>query len=311
MLSGVGGSMGPGVPGESEKLLWDPTDITAHKNRYKWTLRPTTTEVRLAQEDLWILDQICRVIAEVNGKTPPYLRPIKVVKKIALEGYALDGSVNGQPKGIGTNRVLRPGAAATSAGTPAEGGETTTADGSTGDGATGEGAPVEGAPVISAPPTRLGNAFSSGGGGERGGEMSAPVATEGGEAPVDGAAPAARKRKADLYRMVPFKIQLHILQSSLPKLMEAIKNSPLTMEINQVRINPETNAANQFANLSKTPGGDGGLSREYSSGAGAGSVGLLPGEIMLELHGVVYIATPYDEKKLPPPDSAAAEPDAT
>lgn len=167
--------------------------------------------------------------------------------------------------------------------------------------------------------------------------MSAPVATEGGEAPVDGAAPAARKpeddlyewryvdqngyplskvqldgeRKADLYRRVPFKIQLHILQSSLPKLMEAIKNSPLTMEINQVRINPETNAANQFANLSKTPGGDGGLSREYSSGAAAGSVGLLPGEIMLELQGVVYIATPYDEKKLPPPDSAAAEPDAT
>ncbi len=77
---------------------------TKHKNRYKWDTRPTTTEVRLAQEDLWILEQLCKIITNVNGQTPPYLRPIKVVRKIALEGYALDSPY---PLGMNSNRILR------------------------------------------------------------------------------------------------------------------------------------------------------------------------------------------------------------
>ena len=322
---GAGGIVGPGVPGESEKLLWDPADITAYKNRYKWTLRPTSTEVRLAQEDLWILEQLCRVIAQVNGKTPPYQRPIKVVKKIAIEGFALDGSINGQPKGIGTNRVLRPGASTTTAAPVPEGGEAA---------ATGDGTPVEGAPTIGVSPARLGISFTGAAGGG-GGEAAAAPVLEGGEAPVEGAAPTRRPeddlyewryvdqkgyplskaqldgdRKTDLYRMVPFKLQMHILQASLPKLLESIKNAPLTMEVNQIRINADHNAANQFANLTRTAGGDGGQVQNYNANLANPVAGLLPGEIVLELHGVAYIATPYDEKKLPPPDSAAA-PDET
>lgn len=321
---GVGGQTGPGVPGESEKLLWDPADINAFKNRYKWSLRPTTTEVRLAQEDLWILEQLCRVIAQVNGKTPPYQRPIKVVTKIALEGFALDGTVNGQPKGIGSSRILLAGAATTTAAVEApisDGGEAA---------AGGEGAAVEGAPVVSPPPARLGNSFSGTGFG--GGEASEPPPD--GDAPAD-AAPPARKfeddlyewryvdqkgyplskaqldgdRKADLYRMVPFKLQMHILQSAMPKLLESMKNAPLTMEITQLRINADHNAANQFANLTRTAGGDG-ASSSYHAASATAVAGLLPGEIVLELHGVAYLATPYDEKKLPPPDEVA-NPDAT
>lgn len=325
---GAGGITGPGVPGESEKLLWDPTDITEYKNRYKWNQRPTSTEVRLAQEDLWILEQLCRVITTVNGKTPPYQRPIKVVKKIALEGFALDSE---QPKGINSNRVLRPGASTTTTAAPtaAEGGEAA----ATGEGAATEGAAVEGAPVVGPAPARLKNAFTGGGG--RGGEAAAAPTAEGGEAPAEAAAPVVRKEeddlyewryvdqkgyplskaqldganKTDLYRMVPFKLQMHILQASLPKLLETIKNAPLTMEVNQIRINADHNAANQFAGLTKTAGGDGGQSQP-GGGSYTNPVGLLPGEIVLELHGIAYIATPYDEKKLPPPDSAA-NPDAT
>jgi hypothetical protein len=321
---GAGGLTGPGVPGESEKLLWNPADITTYKNRYKWVQRPSSTEVRLAQEDLWILEQLCSVIAKVNGTTPPYQRPIKVVTKIAIEGFALDGAVNGQPKAINTQRVLRPGASTTTAAAPTEGAAAEAAPAA--DGATGEAAPT-----IGAAPTRLGISFT----GAAGGGEAAPAPIPEGGAPAEGGAPVRKleddllewryvdqkgyplskaqldgDHKTDLYRMVPFKLQLHILQASLPKLLETIKNAPLTMEVTQIRINADRNAAAQFANQTRTLGGDGGQSQ-----AGAGNytnpvVGLLPGEIVLELHGVAYIATPYDDKKLPPPDGAAT-PDAT
>jgi len=328
MTTGGTGGMLAGVPGESEKLLWDQADINEHKNRYKWDVRPTTTEVRLAQEDLWILEQICKIISNVNGQTPPYLRPIKVVRKIALEGYALDSP---HPLGMNSNRILRLDAPATTA-APAEGGE-----GGTGEEAPAEGASPEGAPAVGPAPARLKTAFSSsGGGGREGGESAAPAA-EGGEAPAEGAAPVVRKpeddlyewryvdqkgyplskaqldgdHKNDLYRRVPFKIQMHILQASLPKLLEEFKNAPLTMEVNQIRINPENNAANQFSGLTKNFGGDGGLTSSFSSAANITATSLLPGEIVLELHGVAYITTPYDEKKLPPPEGVATDPDAT
>ncbi len=281
-----------GVPGESEKLLWDPTDINEYKNRYKWTLRPSTTEVRLAQEDLWILEQLCKIITQVNGKTPPYLRPIKVVRKIAIEGFALDSA---EPLGMNSGRILRVGGE-TAKPMAAEGGE-----GATGEGAPAEGAPAEGAPAVGPAPARLKSAFAGTTGGREGGE--APAAAEGGEAPAEGAAPAARKpeddlyewryvdqkgyplskakldgeHKNDLYRMVPFKIQMHILQASLPQLLEEFKNAPLTLEVNQIRINPGNNAASQFAGLTKTAGGDGGLSTGYSAAAANNPVaGLLP-----------------------------------
>jgi hypothetical protein len=272
MATSGAGPTGPGVPGVSEKLLWEPTDITAYKNRYKWSTRPSTTEVRLAQEDLWVLEQLCRVISQVNGDTPPYQRPIKVVKKIAIEGYALDGMVNGQPHGINTKRILR--VEATTGAPVSEGAGASEAPPAEG------AAPVEGAPAVSAPPTRLGLSFSGGAGAS---ESVAPV-SESGEAPAaaDGAAtkkaedvlydwryidqkgyPLSKAQldgdhKNDLYRMLPFKIQMHIVQSQLPKLLETFKDAPLTLEVTQIRINYENNAANQFANVTRTAGGDGG-----------------------------------------------------
>lgn len=309
-----------GVPGVSEKLLWDPLDITGYKNRYKWALRPTTSEVRLAQEDLWVLEQLCRVISSVNGQIPPYQRPIKVVKRIAIEGYALDGRFNGQPHGINSKRILRAAPAATPAAATGEAGEPAAA---------ADGAAVEGAPAVSAPPSRLGSGFSGGpGGGGGGGGENASV---GGEAAAVEGAPVKKpedelydwryidqkgyplskaqldgEHKNDLVRMVPFKIQMHIVQSALPKLLEAFKDAPLILEVTQLRINAENNAANQFANVSKTTLGDGGSSQGHGAGPAAG---LLTGEIVLEIQGTAYLAQPFDEKKLPPPDGAA--PDAT
>ena len=312
---GAGTVAGLGVPGVSEKLLWDQADITTYINRYSWTPpHPYTTEVRLAQEDLWVLEQLCRVIAQVNGQTPPYQRPIKVVKKIAIEGYALDAGEKFQPHGMNSNRILRAAPA-----TAAPMGEDAEAAAATADAGA-----AEGAPAASARPERLGGNATHGGG-----EALAP-APDAAEPPADGApkkepgdelyewryidhkgfplskAQLDSTNKNDLYRMMPFKIQMHILQSSMPKLFEAFKEAPLTMEITQIRINPETNAASQFANMGtgRTSGSDlGGVS---SGGVGT-PTGLLPGEVVLEIHGTAYLVQPYDEKKLPLPEGSATE----
>ncbi|MGC4002938.1 MAG: hypothetical protein QM811_07325 [Pirellulales bacterium] len=87
-------------------------------------------------------------------------------------------------------------------------------------------------------------------------------------------------------------------------MMDGIKNSPLPMEVRQVRMNPDL--AKPSAPASSF--GFGGESR----GGGGGSVGtpgqLLPGDVFLEVRGIVYLAMPYDEKKMGAPSATEETP---
>jgi hypothetical protein len=45
---------------------WDPTDRDRIEEKYNWTSRPDSNEIRLAQEDLWVYETLLRVIREAN-----------------------------------------------------------------------------------------------------------------------------------------------------------------------------------------------------------------------------------------------------
>jgi hypothetical protein len=308
-----GSDMGPrpgiGQPGAGSNALveWSATDQKRLFDSFKWEKPPSTTQVLLAQEELWAYGILCDVIKKANdGAAGPFESPIGLVSELAV-GYP---AAEDQPGGQGGGRVYV--AAAPAAG----GGEFTGEAIASPDMSGGMGAPA-GRPsnprfsgASGGGPMGRGGEFA---GGEGGADPSAaPVVSPDDQLKewiyVDfsgkplTAAELATVPAAKLVHLMPFVLRVTMDQRKLDALLANLATNPVPIDVRQVRINPSQQA-----------GGAGPMGRgEFAASpsmpvdGGAGSAGR-PFDVVVELRGTVGLAPPPDPSAIGGGDAPAGE----
>lgn len=295
------------------------------------SINPDVLEILYAQEDLWVLRAVMKIIKETNGDAKTrFNAAVKTIHSIRI----------GKDAVASTGRILR-----TASDAPAEGEETAAVDdysagAVTNDGYGGEGyggGGGSGTPSIYHDPNGApaGEGADGGEGGARTGydsyssEGSMEVETDPAEGRyVDNSyqplsaeklrsvlamAPGTTMEPEDAYlavaKRIPVRMRLSIDQRKLTNLLIACANSELTVEVRQLRWNPE-----DVAQLDGTVGGAGGYGGGYGRGGYGGEEGggvgraatkptddlstPFPYDVIVEIYGIIYIYNPVDERAL-------------
>lgn len=308
---GFGGEFGgrPGLggprPGAStgEVVEWAAEDQRRILASFTWEKPPTTTQVLLAQEELWVYGLLCDAIKQVNaGATEPFNAPIMLVQELSA-GYP---AAEDQPGGQGSTRIVLP----TTAGQP--GGEVGM-----------EGMPPDGgmlgggAAGRPAHPRFSGAAGMAARGGEFGGEF-------GGEAAADPAAAASpddllrewiyvdlsgkpltaaelgTSPDAKLVHLMPFALRAVVDQRKIDALLATLATNAVPIDVRQVRINAGAGGV-----AGAGPGMEGRVGGPSMS-AGGGR----PNDVVLEIRGTVSLATQPNQAVLLGTASAEGVPGA-
>jgi hypothetical protein len=270
---------GDGLVEEDYLVQWLDQDKLRMKLAFT-TDKPTALQIWVTQEDLWVYEALLKVIANANkarGATRPDNTAIHTI--LALEV----GAAASQGPGMNKGKIYMPAASGTDAsmaggyemggmrgdygpeggGAPMDGGR----GGYGMDGATGDPAAVDAALLQSRYLDDVG----------------APLAGDG-----------------DLgkeYRQLPVRMDLYMDQRYLPHLLVECANSPLPIDVKQVRINPEKSMNGFGGNMGSTttmiPGG--------------GALPSDPSFAQVEIKGVVFI---YNEPTSEPAAEPAADPAA-
>lgn len=275
----------------------------------------STTQVLLAQEDLWVYGLFCDVIKKLNENAPDrFEAPISSVSELAV-GYP---AAEDQPGGQGGGRIQMMSAPGAAGGE--FGGEGMPSPEMVG----GMGMPGEGGMAAAGRP--LNPRFSGGGsmtmmgpggpmGGELGGDPSAvaPVASPDEQLKewiyVDfsgkpltaaelGTLPAAK-----MVHLVPFRLGVMMDQRKLDALLTELATNPVPIDVRQVRINP----SQQSGGGGGRPGGGefAAPSPSFPSTDAAGTNGR-PYDVFVELRGTVGLAPVPDPKTISGGDAAPA-----
>lgn len=305
---GFGGGVPPGFGGEfggrpgptgprpttpsGEVVEWAAEDQRRLLASFTWEKPPTTTQVLLAQEELWVYGLLCDVIKQVNaGATEPFNAPIMFVRELAV-GYP---AAEDQPGGQGGGRIVLP----TAAGQP--GGEM----GMEGMPPPDMGMPGAGAAGRPAHPRFGGMAGAGGGGPFGGGEFGGEAAPDPAAAvsPDDQlrewiyvdfngkpltAAELATSPDAKLVHLVPFALRAVVDQRKVDALLATLATNAVPIDVRQVRINPGAGAGG--------PGSGPGPGLDGAGGMAGG--GTRPNDVILEIRGTVTMATPPNESVL-------------
>lgn len=296
----------PGQPLRPSSLAqWNGADQQELFSSFDWAALPSTTQVVMAQEELWMYGVLCDVIRKVNSVpvaadaqavitpaniTIPFIQQLKV-------GYL---AAEDDPGGGRGQRILRAQQAASS------GGEMPPPEAMMG---------TEGAAAGRPPHPRFG-----GGGAARGGMpmgMTPPgldgagdpaadasqddafkhwvyVDLEGNPLMADALAAAPMSR---ILRLMPFVLRVTIDQRGLDRLLVELASAPVPIDTRQVRIN-----------VDQPLGGDvGGRSRSGSQpDTTAGDRARLQ-DVSVELRGTVAIVMPPDPSLLKVGDDGGQE----
>jgi hypothetical protein len=292
-------------------VFWNENNLKAIQEPYKWGSLPSTLQVRMAQEDLWVYEALLRIIRNTNeGAKDYYKAPVRRIEAVEI-GPAAAGA------------FARVGSAAATFGS-AEGG--------------GEGVPPEGgaAPVESAPPPD-GDPNAVPGGPEQGAATLDNVSRNLlDQRYVDSKGKPLAAGTAHPYpefKMMPVRLKLVMNQMQIPRLLAQCANSNMPVEVRQVRIRPDDSGRLDMSNSAAGGGAGGGAPGPEGGVPGPGGPGGGPeGPVMrstegargddstglslyvpVEVLGIIYIYNPPDEAKLRPAaqaGDAAAAPDA-
>jgi hypothetical protein len=293
-----------------DPLIWRAEDQQKLFKSFVWQRVPSLTQVRLAQEELWVYGLLCDVIKNLNqGAKGSFDASVTAVEELAV-GYP---AAEEAPGGFGGARIVWLE-------------DTQTA--SQPDESMLDGMPLmdEGREGTSQPwkvRTRPENPrFSESGGGpdqSMAGRRRPPAsrATGGFEGEEDGAAaitpdqalrqwiyvdfegrplagPAIEtSADATMTHLVPFTLRLVIDQRKIDRLLKQLAGNAVPIDVRQVRINPRS----QFA------GGGSVLPAAVASDAGGaealgGDRRRRPYDVALELRGTVALATPPNPRAL-------------
>ena len=227
-------------------MVWASDDQELFKKTLNFPLVPSSAEVRLTQEDLWVYAALLHIVRKVNEghyvAKIPKISSIRIGKTAAQESEA----------GMASNHIFHLQAAA--------GGEAAVASAATPGGETG--------------PKPLDENRYVGADGK----------------PLAGGATAN-----DLFKRMPVSLHLTIDQREINKLLVECANSPLPVEVRQLRIAP-----------------GGGSHKTTAPGAAAEQKDAKmmsdSFDVPIELHGIIYIFNPPDPAKLGGEAPAAAGP---
>jgi len=295
----------PGVPEKPSALVqWNPADQQRLYASFNWDRPPSTMQVVLAQEELWVYGVLADVVARVNKSAAgAFNAPVSLIEQLAV-GYP---AAEDRPGAAGGGRIMVPVAA----GQANPMGEFTPPPGPS---------TMEGGAVGRPPHPRFG-------GGGVGGPMGGP----GGEAPPDAspddllrswiyvdfagkpltAAELASSPDAQLVHLVPFVIRAVVDERKLDTLLVDLATAPVPIDVRQVRINVGASGPVGFG-----PGGG-----EFG-GQPAAAPGSRPHDVTVELRGTVALAkqpdplalgleaSPDDEAEAAAPEADAAVPEA-
>jgi hypothetical protein len=286
-----------------EVLVWRPEDQKRLFASFTWDKPPSTTKVRLAQEELWVYGLFCDAIRRINeGSTALFDSRITTVDELAV-GYL---AAEDQPGGQGTGRVIAERQPA----------------GGAGMGEFGDGLPageqdfgVPGDKLQGRPPHPR---FSGGGDGLEGpgprGFAPPPGMGEGMEGeqaeasltPDDmlqqwiyvdfngrplTAPELATVPDAQLVHLMPFVLRVVMDQRQIDRLLADLAGNAVPIDVRQVRINPSAQGS----------GGEGGLGGPRRGGSGPPASGSgrgdrqRPFDVTVELRGTVGLATPPNQ----------------
>ncbi len=231
---------------------WNLQDLQRIRAQFDWPTTPTTFEVRLAQENLWVYEALLWIIRETNaGATSYYNAPIKRIESLQIGQEAAVSLVAAQSRLFGATMF------AASAGAPGAG-PGMGSPGGLGGMMTMPGMPMGGSMMLGMGSTGYypGDYYGAEGGPEGG--MMAP----GMPAPA-AAAPRSQEEmirqrlthfryvdkegkplRADEphpfaeFKMMPVRMLLYMDQRRIPRLLVNCANSPMPVQVRAVSLRP-------------------------------------------------------------------------
>jgi len=278
-----------------EPLVWQSDDQTRLFTTFLWQREPSTVQVRLAQEELWVYGLFCDTIKSINaGATGAFNATITSVEELSVGHPAAEES----PGGRGGGRILWKvdlESLAAPAAAPEEGGV----------------APADTAPAIATGPLTRPSHPRFDASANSGLEDTGPTGTAIGEA---GAAPplspddllhewiyvdfdglplsaAALKTTSDatMVHLMPFTLRVVMDQTKIDRLIQDLAANAVPIDVRQVRINPSRDRGDASSVLGSSAGFDDGTSGDSSSRPRR------PYDVRVELRGTVGLATPPNE----------------
>ena len=273
------------------KVNWIAADQRALDEALDWARTPNAKEMRYVQENLWVYEALLGILARVNeNATGHYNAKIKEIIALQIARPAAQQFQYGMASG----KLIAP--------------EVT---------ATPEGVPGQGMPMPNPMDRPAGRPTRPGGGPAGAGPASASIDSvleEGryvdakGQALTDiAAAPAEFKR-------MPVFLQLFMDQREISRLLVECANSPLPIEVKQVRINPShlrragrSEVTSLFAGAVKNQQAV--MVNRQDGGVDNADLQLSPYDLPVEIQGIIYIFNPPNRARLAVAGQAA-EPDA-
>ncbi|MEI6036448.1 MAG: hypothetical protein WCQ91_00805 [Planctomycetota bacterium] len=274
---------GPGAilqEGSQSLVQWNAEDQKKLYASFNWAKPPTTAQVALAQEELWVYGLLCDAIKRVNTTaTGAYNAPIPRVEQLMIGYPAAEDS----PGGMGRSRIFRPAFQGSAPPSP-EGGAMPPAD----------------QPAVRPPHPRFGGQGTSSGPmppssgnpsglPEDGGTVASPDDALRNWIYVDfdgkplSAAELSSSPASLMVHLMPFVIRAVVDQRKLDSLLVELAASAVPVDVRQVRVNVgEGLATTTISSPASTADGTGRGSRNN--------------DVVVELRGTVGLATPPDEK---------------
>jgi len=263
-------------------VQWSEGDQKRIYDSFDWQKPPTTVQVQLAQEEIWMYGILCGIVKSMNARaTAAFDAVIPLVEELAV-GYP---AAEEKPGGAGENRVMRVGGSAASP------------------------APDGGGRPGAGPQSRPGHPRFSGSGGSvsKGSPGEGPASADDVfrnwiYVGYDGRPLMAAEQVASLanrmIHFIPFRLRAVIDQRRLDDLLVSFAASPIPIDVRQVRINPGAS--------SQRPGG---------GGTSTPGVPRRPYDVAVEIRGSIAVAAQPDRKAvlgdLPNEQLPAEEPAAS
>ncbi len=293
----------PAQPVRSNKLVvWSAEDQQRIYSSFDWEKPPSTMQVVLAQEELWVYGLLCDSIARVNKVAAgPYNSPIPLVQQLAI-GYP---AAEDDPGGSRGGRILVSSAPA-AAGMPM--------------GEDGAPPPMEGAGPAAAVPRPPHPRFGGGGSPGPGAAVPPPPPPEEGGGAAPAASPddplknwiyvdfngkplsaqeLAASPDATMVHLMPFAIRAVVNEQYLDAWLMDLARSPVPIDVRQVRINAAATGSQPQPGAVMPEIGPAGQNPAATTGRRH--------DVIVELRGTVALATPPDEKVLGIEPEAPAE----
>lgn len=291
---------GRGAQGPAALVLWRPEDQKRLFSSFSWEKAPSTTQVLLAQEELWVYGLLCDAIKRANADaTATYDAAIVGVDELAV-GYP---AAEERPGGEGGSRVFL---AEPVAGAGGELGP--------------EGMPMGGMPGMEPgaatgpaprpPHPRFGGTPVPDGAADGAAAPASPddqlrewIYVDFNGKPLT-AAELATAPDARLVHLVPFTVRLAMDQRRLDALLADLAATPVPVDVRQVRINVASQPGAAVAGFGAQSGS---AARGMPEMSGGGEQGKRPYDVLVELRGTVGLAATPDAAALGGGEQPAGE----